>query len=280
MPIAAAFLSSLIYLYITHATLELEKHLGALRIVYYHLVVSLFLFALTLSFTSGPWPNFKAAQFLFFSGIIGFGIAEVLAFKMLSSMGASRFTMVYAFQPAVVSLQSAILIGEKITLGEMTALGLLAICMILLSLERKSASREFKSRPFYLFIALLAVFLDSFGMIYTRKAFLVDPLLTAPMATFVRVVAGLVTLLLAIVVGVLKTPSTSAVDHLKVKQFRTRLIGVSLLSFLSMCLFSYALEHERLTALVAVCALVPVAASIYEHLKEKRNPEGKFHKPV
>jgi|GEM_PF-6639562 len=236
-------------------------------------VFNIFLFGLNLQIETLPW--------LVISGIVGFGLADILIFYSFSKMGPARTLMLSAFTPSIMALQSYIFLGLSVNRGQWGGLFLMGLCLILLGFDKRKHNEngaekvlgsrwEFRWRT--ALIALGGFSLDAFGVILTKKAFILAPTMKSSEANMIRI--GSAFFILLFIAWWRKINLREQIKNVKTMQlvFLSSFLG----TFLSLLFWVNAIAKGHPPTIAALGGLSPVLATLFEYGKEKRWPSPYF----
>ncbi len=165
----------------------------------YKSFVALILLAITMLVLDVPFfPNkpFSEWALLAFSGVIGIAIADVFFFIALEKLGAGLVAIVECLYLPSVILLSCIFLGEILSTGAIVG-GVLILTAVVISSLPKRKSRTLDDKPKIafsgIFYGCIAMFFVAVGIVSIKSILETTDVLWA---TYVRVFAGLISLLL------------------------------------------------------------------------------------
>lgn len=248
---------------------KLGKRINTTRLNFYKTLFSLFFFIL-YNLTIGTFlVDADSLIWLVLSGIVGFALADLLVFYSFAQMGAARTLMISAFSPAILAIQSFLLLGISMNLGQVLGLIFMFICLFFLSLDKmEGINFNWKIS----FIALFGYSLDALGITFTKKAFLLTPELNSATANFYRILAAL---LILTVVAKLKKVSLN-ISFFEKKELK--MIGLSSFvgTFLAVLFWINAISKGHPPTIAALGSLTPVFATLIEYWIARQWPSRFF----
>ncbi len=205
---------------------------------------------------------------LIFSGFMGLCFGDIFLFRAFTTLGPARSLVLYSFQPLMLGLYGYFFLGQIFSLNQTLAVICMVICIFIFMLERNRAigSWDFKS-----FIwAFLGITLDAIGVMLTREAYELNPVLETFQVNVIRCIGALLGFLII-------SPKSYFLVAKDVYQLRKREISLLLGSsfcgcFLSLTLYLAALKFAHVGTLTAISITGPVWVSMLECLYHKRLP--------
>ena len=216
------------------------------------------------------WPSIFA---FFISGAIGLAIGDLFLLRAFTLIGPSRSMVLFGFQPLFMGVTSWWLFSQEMPLHRLLAVVFLIACLVIFSMERYKAHREWGIKG--ILLALTAVLLDGAGILLTRYGFDTSPEIHAFEGNAYRcagAVAGL------FVIGWARTP-IHLVKHFMDLTVKTRVLIVfaSLLgTFFSLGFYLQAVKTGHLASISAVAITGPFFAALFEYLYKKQWPGRHF----
>jgi drug/metabolite transporter (DMT)-like permease len=269
----AAFMSSLLWGIATQLYSNFVKKLKVYRFVLYKSIIAFVLFSVSsFLMKESFFPKLETLPWLFISGFIGFGIADLLIFYSYSSIGPYRTLMIKSFTPTFVAIFSYFILGKVLPLEKAIGILLIILCLIFLAYDQKKANKHFSWN--LILYALIGVFFDSLGVVFSKKAFMIDENLTSMNANVFRIIPAIIFLFI-----LLKFKKLNF-NFFKLNRKTKSLVILSstLGTFLALFFYLYAISKKGFhpSTIVALTSLAPILASIYEHIVEKRRPNRYF----
>lgn len=245
---------------------HIGQRMAILRLNFFKGCIALVLFFLTALFL-GRFEITPAALFyLALSGVIGFAIGDLFIFRSFSQLGPSKTLMLAAFEPFIIALISTFYLSVGLKSNQWAGLLLLFLCVFFLSRERKKTG-DFSWK--LIGIALIGISLDGIGVIFSKKAFMVDSELNSALANIYRILPALFVLYL---INVRRKHSFTFLK-LQKKEVSLLVIATFFGNFLSLGLYLHAISVGNPAIVAAVAgAITPMMATTYEHIRDKKKP--------
>ncbi|MBP9673597.1 MAG: DMT family transporter [Bacteriovoracaceae bacterium] len=245
---------------------SLGKDMPMIQLNFLKATFAFFLFLIVALLGGNLFIHPQAIFFLLLSGILGFAIADLFLFYALAHLGASRTLMLASFAPSLIALQAYFLLGLTLSFSKIIGIILMISCVFFLSFEKKSrGSFSWKLAG----IAFIGISLDSLGVIFSKKAFMLDPHLGGFSANVYRVGIAVVFLFLLN----LKTRYSLNYFHLPSPKLKLLLIATILGNFFSLGMYLQAISKTNPAIVSGIGgALAPIIASICEHIRKKEPP--------
>jgi drug/metabolite transporter (DMT)-like permease len=267
----AAFISSLIWAAATQFYARIVTKTSVFRFNFYKSLIALVCFFIASLLIGQLVPSWEAMQWLLLSGFIGFAVADLFIFYSFAKNGPARTLIFSAFSPALIAVYSYSILQKTLPTNKMIGLSFLILCLIFLGFERKRRKGKISLR-----IALLAVIginLEALGIVFTKKAFLVDPNLSSMTANLYRVIPAVIFLGLVNHFTKIKILMSDLSNKMKLSIVFSSFMG----TFLALYLFLYAIsKYNHPSIISAIASLAPLYASIYEHWRDKELPNKYF----
>ncbi len=215
-------------------------------------------------------PSLGIYAALMLSGLIGLNIGDIFLLEAFRRLGAARTLMIFSFQPILISVAAYYLFNEALEFKRIYAIGILLICVFIVSFERyKEMGRWEWAGPL---IAIAGVSLDTIGVLITRYSFESTPGLSAAYANFIRCVgAGLG---FAIMLQFKPAHLWEKFRKFDSKNKLTLLIASIAGTFLSLWLYLKAIDLGPLGPVNAIAGCVPLFSAIFECLYYRKLPSA------
>ncbi len=213
-------------------------------------------------------PTAASVFTLLLSGAIGLCIGDIFLLDAFTRLGAARTLMVFGFSPVFVGIGAYFVFRQPLDWQRMTAVFFMIACLFTFSLEKFRSDRHWGSKG--LVYAVIAVALDSFGILLTRWAYGATPNLPAVEAHAVRSVGAL--LCFAAIAQVrpfrLWSPFMAQEGRARRLIFTASLAG----TYLALLLSLSAVKLGHLASVTAVSITGPMFAAALECFHAKRLP--------
>lgn len=216
------------------------------------------------------WVDLQLTTFLylFFSGLMGLCLGDLLLFKAFPALGPARTLVMFSFGPLLLGLYGFIFLSQVFTFYQTLAVICMIACIFTFMLEKKglSGSWEFKSFTF----AFLGILLDASGVILTREAFEYQNELHSFQVNIIRCLGAISGFVLIRPKGYLEFFKTSlALEHKE----KALLLGACFCgTFLSLSLYLSAVKYAHLGTLTAISITGPIWVSLIECIYYKKLP--------
>lgn len=265
-PYLAEFISSILWTFSTQVYSKLVAKLSVFRFNFYKAVIGFFCFLIVALFQGNLFPASNVILILLLSGLLGFVLADLLIFYSFSKNGPARTLMIMSFSPATAAIYSYFILGQVLPFRKSIGIIFMILCIISLALE-KIKNRDISIR--IVIMTLIGMNLDSVGVIFSKKAFLMDPTLTSINANVFRILPAIIILF---IINKFKNVNLSIKEinfDTKLKIITSCFFG----TFLALYLFLYAISKAIYpSVIIAIGSLTPIYASIYEHILTKKAP--------
>lgn len=218
----------------------------------------------------GLWttPTNASATAFFLSGVIGLGIADLFLLSAFARIGAARTLMVFGFQPVIVGTASAFLFQQTIEPIRFVAIFFFILCLFILSFERYK--REGHWEFLGLALALTGVLLDNTAVLVTRWGFDQTVDMNPFAACLLRTTGALALFSLYSLFRPIRI-----LGHFRALDTTSKTAAVLASffgTFMSLCLYLYALRKGHLASIAAIGLAGPVLSASLESLIEGKRP--------
>lgn len=272
MPLAflAVFISSLLWAISTQVYSKMVNRLSVTRFNFYKSLVGFICFLASAFFIGEIFAPREAVPWLLWSGFLGFFLADLFIFYSFAKNGPARTLMLAAFEPSIVAVYSYFILGKVLPLSKVVGLLFLILCLCFMALERKRRG----TLSFYVAIlAFIGINIEALGVVFSKKAFMIAPLMSPMTANLYRVAPAVVILLIYNHFKRVKM----GVSDLNFKVKNSILVSTFLGTFLALYFYMYALAHYDHPSIIGgIGNLAPIYASIYEHWRDKKYPNRYF----
>jgi len=215
-----------------------------------------------------------ALPYLFFSGLVGYALADLFIFYGFAKAGPARTLMITSFEPSIIALFAYIFFDHTINLGKLSGIFMVFLCLYFLALEKKKTKKLIdKEATKVLGWIVIGMILEALGTTFSKQAFIIDPKLTSMTANVYRLLPAFI--ILPLVTYFFK-------DTLSIKDLsmalRKKIIFSSIIgTWFALFLWVKAIGLPGHPAVVAALgSLSPFYASIYEHTKSRSLPNRYF----
>ncbi len=205
---------------------------------------------------------------LMLSGFMGLCFGDIFLFRAFTTLGPARSLVLYSFQPLMLGLYGYFFLAQMFSLNQTLAVICMVICIFIFMLERNKATGSWDVKSFVW--AFLGITLDAIGVMLTREAYELNPVLETFQVNVIRCVGALVGFLM---IGP-KSYLTVTKDLLALRKREiSLLIAASFCGcFLSLTLYLAALKFAHVGTLTAISITGPVWVSLLECLYHRRLP--------
>jgi drug/metabolite transporter (DMT)-like permease len=247
--------------------------LGALWVNYLKAIVStlcFFLLLLFLDFQFIEKINFNALLF-FLSGALGLALADIFLLTSLRHNGVGETLVFYSFQPFLVYVFSYVLWDERLEQSQWVGVFVFCLCLIIFCLEKFKKSKVHLQ---YALMALMAIILDTAGVLITKVAYINDANISSVEACLYRGFGAITALSL---IGIFRP--FAFIQGFKSLNLNSKslIIGACFTgTFLSLLFYLKAVQIGSITLLTAVSVATPLWATFFEFFYYKKLPSKVF----
>ena len=209
-------------------------------------------------------PLMSAALF-FLSGVVGLMIGDIFLLQAFTILGPGRSLLLFGFQPVILGISAYFLFQQQIYSKHIFALLCFILCLFVFSLEQKRKQGSWGLSA--LALALIAVSLDSLGILLTKEAFSIDAKISGFTANFYRnlgAMTGFAVLSFFRPFHFFKTWKDLS------KKSKTYIsVGSFAGTFLSLNLYLIAVKFGHIASISGIAITSPIIASILERIVNK-----------
>ncbi len=251
--------------FFTHFT----RKLGTFWMNWFKASVALFFFILWMALTEGlSWPGLNAVGLLVISGITGLAIGDLCLLQAFKDLGPGRTLMLYSFQPLLTGVAGHFFFNQGLDAERFWAIFFMILCVLIFSLESFRKDKHW-ALPGIL-LALLAISLDSTGVIITRYVFEGYSSVTPTLSNVYRT-SGAVAFFFFF--SFYKKKNLLPTFNSLTRKEKTGVIAGSFLgTFLSLTLYLTAVKSAHLASLTGISITSAIFSSLFECLIEKKWP--------
>lgn len=208
---------------------------------------------------------------LLFSGLFGLALADIFLLTSLKHNGVGETLIFFSFQPFFIYLASHFLWGDMLHSSQWVGVFIFCLCLIIFCIDKYKKS---KLQVKYAFFAFVAIIFDTCGVIMTKMAYKMDPMLRAETANVYRGIGAVVSLM--IICKIKKIPILRIWNSLESKKKSLITFGSFTGTFLSLTLYLNAVKIGNLTLISAVAVATPLWATFFEFFYLKKRPTKVF----
>lgn len=232
--------------------------------------VALFLFALTISLTSG-WHSIELGSvgLLLLSGLIGLNIGDQFLFNAFKEIGPGRTLILFGFHPLLMTIFGKIFFSQEIDQYKLFAILFFILCLITFSIENFKVNKSFGIKG--ILFALCGMGLDAVGLVMTRYSFDSSPQMTSFEGNFYRTVGAVIGFAI-LTLFIRKQYFVKTFMQQKNKDKRNLLIGCFLGTYIALGLYLKAIQTGHLATISAISITGPLMATIFECFILKKRP--------
>ncbi len=274
MPYILITTASLLWVVATQFYAKIGRAIPIYRFNFYKTCIAFTLF-LTGALLSGKvWVKPEVLPYLIFSGLVGYALADLFIFYGFAKIGPARTLMITSFEPSLIALFTYIFFAQSITLGKMSGIFMVILCLYFLALEKKKSKEVFHKDDLKLLLWIfLGMNLEALGTTFSKQAFNLDPELTSTTANVYRLLPAFI--LLPLVNRYYKC--SLSIKDLSFNLKRNIIFSSTIGTWLALLIYLKAIALPDHPAVIAALgSLSPFYASIYEHFKEKSLPNRYF----
>ena len=270
-PYIAAIISSLFWAVSTQVYSKMVNKFSVYRFNMYKSLIALPCFAVASYIFSGTMvAPLQAMPWLLLSGFLGFFLADLFIFYSFAKNGPARTLMLASFEPSIVAILSYFILGKTLPLGKVVGLFFLIACICFIGLER---SRRGTVSLRVAALALIGICIEALGVVFTKKAFMMAPEMSAMTANVYRVLPAVVCLPIVNYFIGIKMGIGDISSRTKMSILGSSFLG----TFLALYFYLYAISHYDHPSIIAgLGSLAPIYASVYEHWRDKKLPNRYF----
>lgn len=277
LPYIATFCSSLLWTISTQIFSHQGRRISVFRLNFYKACLAFLFFSVTAFFILRDFTAFRILFYekpqilltLCLSGLSGFAIADLFAFRAFAIMGAARALMIQCFAPIFVAVYSYFLLDTVLTPRKLLGLLFLVACVFFLSFDKK------QKLPFSwhaVLLCFIGITFDSFGVVLSKMSFEAVPELQSAQANVIRVGISLPALF---IINKMRRKHLSITD-LPRQQILLIIIGSFCGTFLALLCYLYAISHLQAAVVAGLASITPLYAATYEHIRDKIFPSAAF----
>lgn len=207
------------------------------------------------------------------SGLIGLAVGDMFLLKGFTLIGPSRTMVLFGFQPLFLGFFAQLLFDQKMDLHRFFAVLFLIACLVSFSYERYVQHKNWGLQG--VAFALIAVMLDTVGILLTRSAFEAVPGLHAFEGNFYRCAGALIGFFI-LNQTYQKIDFIHHLVRLNAKTLGLILLGALLGTYLSLGLYLEAIKTGHLASISAIAITGPFFAAVFEHVYLKKWPTRSF----
>lgn len=273
LAISLAFLSNIFFGLSCIIFAQFTARVGALWVNYLKAIVSTFCFlvlALLLDFNFLSHISWSAVYF-FLSGALGLALADIFLLTSLRHNGVGETLVFYSFQPFLVYLCSYLLWGEKLQSSQWVGVIVFCLCLLIFCFDKFQKSKVHLN---YALMALVAIILDTTGVLISKIAYLGDAKITSVEACLYR---GMGAIMALSVIGYFKP--FQFVRQYKALENKSKALIITACftgTFLSLLFYLKAVQIGSITLLTAVSVATPLWATFFEFFYYKKLPSKVF----
>ena len=267
----AVFISSLLWAIATQFYARIVSKTSVFRFNFYKSVLAFVCFFIAALLMEELLPSWEAIKWLLISGFLGFAVADLFIFYSFAKNGPARTLIFSAFSPALIAVYSYPILQKTLPTSKIVGLSFLILCLVFLGLERKRRKGKISLR--IAMLAIIGINLEALGVVFTKKAFMVDADLGSMTANLYRVMPAV------IILGLVNyfTKTKMWISDLSNKMRFSIIFSSFIGTFIALYLYLYAISNYAHPAIIAgLLSLAPIYASIYEHWRDKELPNRYF----
>lgn len=274
MPYILITSASLLWVVATQFYAQIGRAIPIYRFNFYKTCIAFTLFLAGAILSGKVTVPLNVLPYLLFSGLVGYALADLFIFYGFAKLGPARTLMITSFEPSLIALFAYIFFSQSITLGKMSGVFMVLLCLYFLALEKKR-SKDLLDKGSLKLLAWIFVGmnLEALGTTFSKQAFILDPELTSTTANVYRLLPAFV--ILPLIAKYYKT-SLSLKDltwSLKKRIVFSSVIG----TWFALLLYLQAIGMPGHPAVIAALgSLSPFYASIYEHVRDRSLPNRHF----
>ena len=250
----AVFICCLLWAISTQFYANLVNRITLVRFNLYKSLIALVCFFVAAVSIGGLHAPIETLPWIFLSGLLGVGIADLLIFHSFAKMGPARTLMLWAFEPSLIAVYSYFILHKVLPLNKVVGLLFLIFCLIFMALEKKKAG-ELTIR--IVIIAFIGINIEALSFVFSKKAFMIAPEMSSMTVNLYRAMPAVVFL---VALNYFKGLKFGIAD-LSAKIRLGVLSSVFMGNFLAIYLYLYAISRISHPSIVAgLASLTPFYA--------------------
>jgi drug/metabolite transporter (DMT)-like permease len=233
----------------------------------------LILFTITVLVTTG-FHDIALSTFgwFFLSGFFALGIGDIFLLNAFKHIGPGRTMVLFGFHPLIVGVFSYFLFGQTVAMHKLWAVVFMVLCLFTFSYE------SFKNKGHWdlpgLSFAFVGMALDAGGVLVTRYAFDLNPIVTAIEGNVYRCIGALVAY--AFIRGFSPFQFRANFKSLTTKSKIYVTLGATLGTYVSLALYLKAVQTGQLALISSISITSVIFASSFECIWDKKKPSRFF----
>ncbi len=235
------------------------KKIGSLTLNFIRLVMGVVLLSIFLFITQGTFIPLHSSRHVWFwltiSGIVGYGIGDLLLFQAFVVVGARISMLMIAIAPPITALIGGIFLGERLEPTDFIGMFLTIIGVSIVIFEHSSEKKSIKlAHPALgILMAFGAAFFQAVGLVISKYGISND---TAINAALIRGISGTTVFAVIIILAGKTGRIKQAVTN--IKAMRITFLGAFFGPFIGVSLSLFAVQHTQTGIASTIMSIVPV----------------------
>ncbi len=252
---------------------KFTERCGSLWVNYFKAIISTAcFFVLALFLKVNFFAELDASKYyFFFSGALGLALADIFLLTSLRHNGVGETLIFYCFQPFLVFACSYFLWGEQLATSQWAGVFIFCLCLFIFCFDKFKKS---KVHLRYALMALIAILLDTTGILISKYAYNLAPDISSVEACVYRGLGAIVALCL---ISFFKP--INFLSQYKSMDIRSKGMIISACfmgTFLSLLFYLKAVQIGTITILTAVSVATPLWSTFFEFFYNIKKPSGVF----
>ncbi len=252
---------------------QYTEKFGTFWVNYFKAIVSticFFLLALLLKINFFTELD-ESKIYFFFSGALGLALADVFLLTSLRHNGVGETLIFYSFQPFLVFACSYFLWGEQLATSQWAGVFIFCLCLFIFCFEKFQKSKVHLK---YALMALIAILLDTVGILISKYAYNLAPDINSVEACVYRGLGALA--MLSIITCFKPLNFVSSFKSMDTKSKSIIFAACFMGTFLSLLFYLKAVQIGTITILTAVSVATPLWSTFFEFFYNKKKPSRVF----
>lgn len=231
-------------------------------------------FWLTVAFSKN-WValNLQALLTFLFSGCIGLMIGDIFMLHAMKELGASRMLMIFGLQPFFLGITGHYFFNQNFSAMNFLGIIFMLLCLYTISLENYKKNGHWQLRG--MLLGLIAVLLDSVGVLLTKHGFNSAPGISSAEANAIRALGAILGFF---IINYFYYPKNQRIflkinwSQLSKGEKRKIILGSLAGTYFSLMLYLFAISKGQLSVISSVTVTGPMFAVLFECAKTKKWP--------
>ncbi|MCD6116257.1 DMT family transporter [bacterium] len=235
------------------------KKIGSLSLNFIRLVMGVGLLSIFLFITKGTFIPLHSSGHVWFwltiSGIVGYGIGDLLLFQAFVVVGARISMLMMALSPPITALIGGIFLGERLNPADFIGM-ILTIAGVSIVIFQKSSdekSIKFTHSGIGILLAFGSAFFQAVGLVISKYGIASD---SAINAALIRGIAG--TIAFALIITIARKTKNIIIAVKNINAMKITFLGAFFGPFIGVSLSLFAVQHTATGIASTIMSIVPV----------------------